>query len=425
VCQFHSRKPADGYPPGISRHQNLKLTHCLILAVVFYSAASAPADTAPEPGLKQQCDILVQKALVRSYGIAWPGGQPTNDRAPLVSYAPGGTPAAGWVLWEAGRIFHEPRFTRAAIDVARALANCQEAGGKIPDTVRFGLQDNRGQDPPHFVPDRQSTCAALALLLTILHDSPKPDARLRSCALLAARWLSRQETLHGAWPTRDETQAQDSRMIRLDNPDWRDSTMALFLAADILKNNTYAKQAQMSGQMLLDLHLPLTEATEAGCWTGAYSLAQSPREDIPDAPFALDTLATRYSLQTLLADAVCAGDVPALERVHVACKALRDLRDSQGTLLRYVPLGNATSQPILLSSPPDEELPEVMHVVEVLDLQGLSQFSRSIDAGGIGGANGIDEELARVLSGAGDDLFNADHPTLAQTAEQIRQAVAP
>jgi len=378
--------------------------------------------TEPDPQLIRECDILVEKAIVRSYGIAWASG---DDRAPLVSYAPGGTPAAGWVLWEAGRICHNPKYLKAGMDVARGIANSQEGGGKIPDTVRFGMGDDRGQDTPEYIPDRASTCAGLGLLLTILHDSPKPDVRLRSCALLAARWLSRQETEHGAWPMRDPAQAQDVRMIRLDNPDWRDSTMAMLLSADVLKNRQYAKQAELSTKMLLDLHIPQTQLTGAGCWTGAYAMTGVPRDDVADAPMAVDTLATRYCLQALLAEAVCSGDVPALERVHVACKSLRDLQDSEGTLLRYEPLGRPTSQPIMLASPPDEELPHLLHIVEVLDVKGLSGFGNSWDAQGLSGANGIDEELARILCGAGDDLFNGDHATPGAMAASLHQSIAP
>jgi len=367
--------------------------------------------------LKRDCDVLVAKAVVRAYGIAW---SPDNSRAPLVSYAPGQAAAVGWVLWEAGKITHESRYTRAAIDVARGMANGQEAGGKIPDTVRFGMNDDRGQDTPQFIPSRASTCAALGLLLTILHDSPQPDPRLRSCALLAARWLSRQQTEHGAWVVQDTTQAQESRVIRLDSPDWRNSTLAMLLASDVLKNQLYSNQAHNAAQMLLDLHLPQSQLVGAGGWTGAYGLDKTPRGDIPDAPLCLDTLATRYCMQTLLASAVCQGNIGALERVHLTCKTLRGIRDADGTFYRYVQLSGRPSEPMGLASPQDALLPGVMHTVEELDAVGLSAYSRSMDA-----HRGIDYDLARVLSGAGDDLFSSSAANLETMAASLRQAIVP
>ncbi|HTW94722.1 MAG TPA: hypothetical protein VMD30_08020 [Tepidisphaeraceae bacterium] len=380
---------------------------------MFLNTSAFAATPQPDAKLTEGCNHLIEKSVFRSYGIAW---STDRDRAPLVSYAPGKTPAAGWILWEAGRICHNARFTRAAINVARGMANGQEAGGKFPNTVRFGMADDRGQDTPEYDPDRASTCAALGLFLTILHDSPHPDPRLRSCALMAARWLSLQQTAYAAWPVASEGPGQYTRTIRLDSPDWRNSTMALMLAADVFHNRRYQRQAQLAATMLLDLNLPKRDTQAAGCWTGAYSLNKLPRSDVPDAPLALDTLATRYSLQTLIAEAVCEGDIPALERIHTACNSMQNLQETEGSLLRYVPLDTGKIGSIELSAPPDLELPEVLHTVQEVDVKGLAEFARAFDASGIGGANGLDEELARIITGAGDDAFNPQCPTLAAMA---------
>lgn len=303
------------------------------VAVALLSTSLAAGNPFAEQ-LAAECDSLVDAAIRRPYGWAWPAAidPARRDRRPVVSMEPGDTPAAGMILLWAGELLKEPRFTEAAVNVAKGIAVSQEKTGKIPSRPVFASTAGGG-DASAAVPDRASTRAGLALLLAATGADASRDEQFRRAALRASTWLQRQQTGDGGWPTAfppGATRENSIRILRLDLSDYRDSTLALFLSNEAFPETPAGRSASKSLAKLLSLRL--TAPTRlANLWATAYHLNGALVEGNESLPLGADVLASRLAMQTLLAACVIHRDAEAAKALEAATKALLGLRNADGT----------------------------------------------------------------------------------------------
>jgi hypothetical protein len=352
-----------------------------------YDAMQAPAapdgsaarqdGAAPQAAIRSSCDDLLKTAIRKPYGWASPTGDetdPATERGPiLVSLSPPSTATAGLLLYLAGRRLNEPSYIEAGIEAARLLAACQESTGRIPAEAILGATAHR-HEAPSIVPDREPTRAALGLLLPILIDaadepSTLSDARLeqiRRCAIRAAIWLGRQQTANGAFAAAYPPEAdpdQQVRIVRLDDGDYRDSTLALYVASEVLSNDVLKRRADASIDQLLAMRIPYEAKIGVGLWLGAYGQNGQPTDVVKDTPPGPDLLASRFAVQTLAGAFLLAGNQEAGHAAESACDALRGLRRDDGTWDRF-PAGprlnstaNATAAPPIFGTSRDAPPP--------------------------------------------------------------------
>jgi hypothetical protein len=267
----------------------------LLLAWPIY--ATQLADT-----LIRTCDDLLQLAVRRPYGWGWPADGPSPVGG--VSVDPTTTASAAFVLYWAGDALDKPAYKSAAVQAARGLAAAQLASGAVPPRIVFFQSQSGSLEYPALVADRRATCAAEGLFLTIIDDAGDTDPRLHGSAMRATMWLLRQQPANGSWPQADPpaTQPKDAvRLIRLDNGDWRNCTMTMLLAGDVLSNVQAKLSVQRSNDFLLRLRIGDVSQIGKPLWATAYGMDTFPSARLSDLPPGIDVLASRMMMQTLLA----------------------------------------------------------------------------------------------------------------------------
>jgi len=403
-----------------------------ILAVAGSAAAApeSPAIPSTRPAVEAQliaeCDALIASAVQKPYGWAWPAAEPEPANLPrnttLVSFDPMSTPSAALVLFYAGRELRIDRFTSAAHQAARGIMAAQQSTGRVSSLATFGTAV-RGRDAVEPLPDRKATCASLSLLLTMLDGQKREDndETIRRGAARASQWLARQQTASGAWPSLYQPADKDSRpvrLIRLDGPDYRNCTLALLLAADVLEDMSLRHPADKAVDQLLHLRLGEPRAAR-GLWQASYELNGSGSGSPPWLADAIDILACRYAIQTL----VVAGFAPIANRPAAAALpnamiAVSDLRyeDGQWRLLYRLtneslqphPKGDAAAGGPVFAQPrmpgqPDEPttglfgLPETLATAQRLDEMGKPKAREAMEKWG-----GFNRQLAWTLAGLTD-----------------------
>jgi len=393
---------------------------CLICAVAWSGGgAVAAAQGRYARQLAAECDALLADAVRRPYGWAWDtAALPSAGRAATaprpVSMQPLATPAAGLVLLYAGQLLDEQRYRQAAFEAARGLAAAQTERGQIPRRAVFGSSAS-GQDEPALIPDRAATRAGLALILMVIDSTePKPEALTRP-AIRAARWLESQQARDGGWHVTDPpdaTPAHAKRLIRLDDPDYRDSTYALLLSAEITADRMTSHAAQQALQKLLSLRLgrrhvaaeqpaaeelelieqlktstaptttsqpaadaamvdplarylnaprraagdteqptvPESDAIKANLWSTAYRPNGMIDQNLEQFPAGADVLASRYAMQTLLGAYLVTGQKQYGLALDAAARSLEQLRPPGESLWRRAYLLDPTSRPATTES---------------------------------------------------------------------------
>jgi hypothetical protein len=284
--------------------------------------------------LADECDALIEVAVKRPYGWAWPAtleSARANARQVQVSMESGATPAAGLVLLEASDVLKDARYAAAAVNAARAVAASQQATGKILAGPTFGNSAG-GRDAASAVPDRAATRAGLALLIAARGVDSSKDAQLAGAARRAIAWLLKQQAHDGGWPTAyppDADPLDAERLIRLDGSHYRDSTLALFLAADALDDKPAGKAAARAVGKLLALKVNAPKRL-AGTWTSVYQMnGQFDEKHLAEFPPGADILATRYATQTLLSAFVLTRDAEAHAAIDTVATSLAGLRDER------------------------------------------------------------------------------------------------
>jgi hypothetical protein len=437
------------------------------------AAGGAPAadstDGDDRARLAAGCDDLLGSAVKTPYGWGWkssevvvrpvdPRATPPRPAAPRRGSATAqaatidvrSTAAAGLVLHLAGRQLGEARYTHAALQAARAIAAVQMNTGQVPATgvVRANAG---GRDEPAAVPSRAATCAGLGLLLTLVHDHRGDDADadgeqgtlareggpIHRAAVKAAKWLAGQQTRSGGWLVGyppDAAPGDATRLVRLDTPEYRDATIALWLAADVLGDDRLARKAEQAVEDLVVLRIADERGAGNNLWSSAYGGDGALMRKFPELAPAIDTLASRNAMQALLA-ACLLGDAEAtapvlkeaaaalakLPRVNGAWRRIYDLNVSLSAPAPPPPGGDAPApaadepptSPLFPSASPgpgESELAigvaEMVRAASRLEAVGHEGLLKELDAG-----LPFRHRLALVACGLADEAIAAEAAT--------------
>jgi hypothetical protein len=328
----------------------------LILVFPLVSLAQNPVDTQ----LRIALDDLLRRAVRRPYGLAWnadAASQLARDFSPeKIEMGKAATPAAALVLLWGGQYLHEPRFTQAAMDAVRAIGVAETAVGQVRSEPIFAAAPG-GHDDPLPVPDRTATDAALGFLLAELEANPPAPAstdgpaaelssssadRAQRSAERAARWLASQLTPNGLWPTAfppgPQTQ-QTIRIVRLDSPDYRDSSLALLLASSLLHDDVLARLSDRPVSSLLRLRL-ISDPHGPNLWCTVCTIGAN---DIPQGfPRGPDLLATQHVMETLTAANAFKPQTDVTQAISQAIVTIRQIPLADGRCNRFLnPATNA------------------------------------------------------------------------------------
>lgn len=428
----------------------------LLLLTVPVIAQAAPRGPYAQQ-LARQCDILLEEAIRRPYGWGW-------DTVPLESAAgrntprhvqidPPGTPGAALILLWASQLLDEPRYQQAALEAARGLIASQAPTGKIPEHAMFAVAGPTSRDPASPVPDRAATRAAIALFISILQSNPNAPETLRRSSQRAAQWLVRQQADDGTWPYAhplDPEGRRSTRIIRLDLPDYRDSTLTLLMTGDALGDVETVRMANKAAAKLISLRIgpatatpaPTTQAGADGeveappppvaanitnLWTTAYRLDGGIDPSLSEFPLCADMLASRMAMQTLIGTYLVTGQQQAGLALDASSRAAMQLRSSEAQW-RKVYLAVPTTQPeepsrifAAPTSQPYREtglfgLPATLESAQQLKQVGQIRYLNMLS-----GKIGLYQQIASTISGMNDNPFALDMPiSRAEVAQYLR-----
>ena len=412
--------------------------------------ASAAADTPYTAQLNSECDDILRLAIHRPYGWAWdPAAASEMNGHPsprAVSMQPLATPAAGLILLRAGLLLNEPRYIEAAQQVARGISASEMPTGRIRSNPIFGPVAG-GREEQAIIADRAATRCGLGLLLALVDQanaSTQPtDARqeaIRRAAQRSARWLAKQEAPNGLWPTAFPPSAKPvdtMRIVRLDDADYRDSTFALLLSAELFHDETLHHFALGPLDGLLKVRL-ISDVHGPGLWSSACTIDGT---NIPTGfPNGPDLLASRYAMQTLLAGYLLTGEATLSTALDRAATTLTQVKRPDGFYDRFldptaaadmaralagsdagtphffatVPSTKPTQSHSVLASQVlsgDFEIPELLDAATRLKSTGRDGYVTSL-----GGTTPLHEDLEASLCGLSDDPLSSNFP---QTAAEV------
>ena len=320
---------------------------CLFLATGAARADDAGHAAEVRQELVNECDALIGAAVKTPYGWGWsadsrPAAKQGRSRTVTIDLRT--TAAAGVALHVAGARLEEPRYAQAAVQAARAVAAVQLNSGQIPAVGVIGANAG-GRDAPAAVPSRAATCSAVALLTAVLRyadvnddgnvtrERPNPAARFRPVALKAASWIAAQQTRSGAWLVAYPPGAapgEATRLVRLDDTDFRDATVALWLASATLDDTRLRRRAESAVGKLASLRIADDRSLGQNLWSTAYTGDGAEPPNFPELAPAIDVVASRNAMVALLA-ASLSGDAEATTPVlREAAAALEKLPKRNG-----------------------------------------------------------------------------------------------
>lgn len=423
---------------------------CLLLVTGSARAADDADAAAARRELIADCDALIGAAVKTPYGWGWnndTGRAARAGRGRTVTIDLRLTAAAGVALHVAGARLGEPRFSQAAVQAARAVAAVQMNNGQVPATGVIGANAG-GRDPPAAVPSRAATCAAVGLLAAVVGDAERTDgepgdprtaqaARLRPAAVRTAYWLATQQTRAGCWLVAYPPGAgpgDASRLVRLDDPDYRDAAIALWLAADVLGDARLRRKAELAVEHLLSLRIADDRSLGHNLWSTAYTGEGLVPTKFPELAPSIDLAASRYAMQALLVASLLGDDEASAPVLREAAVALAALPKHEGVWrMRYeldVRAEAPAEEPATDGAPPPAEgeeappasdvfLPAPTAVAVFEPAEGVAEVVRSVELLNELGAEGLRESLdqrlplehrlALTLCGLGDDPFG-DEP---------------
>jgi hypothetical protein len=283
--------------------------------------------------LKAECHQLLETVIRKPYGWAWEAEdgrsqdakpQAARRRDHVVAMGPMESPAAGVVLLWAGEFLDDPELKDAAKNVARGVSAAKTSSGMVMNRPLFAMNAG-GKDERAYIPRRDATIAGLALLLERVHIDPD-DAQSKTTAIRIANWLIKQQAQNGAWPQSQppDAEAKDAiRIVRLDNQDYRNSTIALLLASDVTGNKLFAEHAKKATDLLVRMRLGRPPHS-AGLWATAYTVEGANMNPDYGFPNGADALASRYAMQTLIASSIELKEPsygPAIDNAAKTCAA--------------------------------------------------------------------------------------------------------
>ena len=415
---------------------------CLLLFARANAFADPPADDQELTArLRAECDALLRVAVVKPYGTAWPapdGDQSTLPRgANLVSLDPLSTPSVGLMLLWAGRSLGEEKYVHAAHHAARGIAVSLQHSGRVPSRVVFDTSVRPRDTGGGAFPDRAPTYAGLALMLSVVDDGAE-NTLVRSAAARASTFLTRQQTGSGAWAVvvskeGDDEKEKDSatnRQIPLHTTDYRDGTLALLYAYEVLGDVPLRKAVESAIDQLIKLRITRSKSA-TGLWHGAYNLSNQPLPGDGET-YAVDSLATRHALQTLFAVHVVLGGDSTITAIEETANQLVALRYPQGQWDRHYPMTKdevrkketGPDQGSTFANPAepaqlhgDFGLPPLLNAIGKLQQSGRAKYLEQSAK-----ALSHKQQLALTLCGLSDSPLTPDLPTTREEAKAYSEA---
>jgi len=256
------------------------------------------------------------------------------------------TPAAGLLLLWTADVLGVERYADAAIEVARACAAALEPSGKIRASPIFAATSG-GPAARAAVIDRGSTRAGLVLLLECCRRQSPYEEFFRRAAARAASWLMTQQSPNGAWPTAwcgDGGPDHGDRILRLEDPDYRDSTLALALAAHVFGEPLHRRAVEHAVDCLLKCRLGDASRAAPSLWSMVYTIDGAIYRHV-EFPVSIDLRASSYSLQTLLGVYMQLGYQPAADGLRNAVVDIGKLPRKDGLFSRLYDINYGAPRP--------------------------------------------------------------------------------
>jgi hypothetical protein len=431
-----------------------RLPHiALLLLIGLTTRAEPPAAKTPHADqLRRECDALISQLVKRQYGWGLPTDLPTATaktppaREPTVSLEPLHTPAAALLLLHASEILDDPKYADAAKNVARLVAASVQTSGQIPSAVALGPKP-LNRERPRPLPDRASTRAGVALLLSIIPGKEVDlhrDELLTRAAGRGAAWLAKQQAPTGACPVAypPGADAKDvTRLVRLDTPDTRDNLLAMLLAYEVLGEASHRRAVERSMAFLMKVRNGEAQSSGAAMYGPAFDAGGWAIEKFDEfPPYSTDALASRFGIQSVFAAYVVMGPREWSHSASVATKAAVELPvpepgkwhrwySSKGDVIepeslkpQIKPVGfaDAIDNPFV----GDWGLPQTLAVVKAHDDIGREKFLQRLKA-----SFSIRQRLALTLCGLIDEPMTPDFPTtpaeaqsyLARTQSELKE----
>ena len=417
----------------------------LLLLLADTTRADAPKTRHAED-LRRECDALVSQLVKRPYGWGWPTDLPvTTDhlpptREPTVSFEPLHTPAAALLLLHGSEILGEPKYADAAKNVARLVAASVQSSGQIPAHVALGPKP-LNRERPRPLPDRASTRAGVALLLSIIPGKEvdlHQDELLTRAAGRGAAWLAKQQAPTGAWPVAYPPGADVkdvTRLVRLDTPDTRDNLLSMLLAYEVLGEASHRRAIERSMAFLMKVRNGEAQSSGAAMYGPAFDAGGWTVEKFDEfPPFSTDALASRYGIQAVFAAYVVMGPKEWSHSATVATTAAGELPvpepgrwhrwysskgeviepESLKSQIKVVGLTDTVANPFV----GDWGLPQALAVVKSHDEVGREKFLQRLKA-----SYSIRQRLALALCGVIDEPMSPEFPTsLAEAQAYLARA---
>lgn len=315
--------------------------------------AAKTVERASETGTRiaADCDALLGLVIKKPYGWALPAADATERKLPrgaaVVDTDVMGSSTAGLMLLYAGQALGRADYREAAWQMGRGLMAAQQRNGRVPARATFS-NSAANRDAGETLRSRQSTAAAMSLLLALSQERPGDDA-IRRGAHRAALWIAQQQPPAGGFPTVVELVDEKApvKMLRLDNTGYRDALLALLYADDVLDEPIFKRAIERAIQQLMKMRMDVaTSRTAKGLWRAAYEMDASPSDRIASLASAVDILATRYALQATLAHHLFTGSEQSLSALNDAATSLAALRYQDGQWQRLYPLKANEIKPI-------------------------------------------------------------------------------
>ena len=406
----------------------------LFLFISITARADAPRSASAQE-LRRECDASLATLIKRPYGSGWPIELQVPDaRDPAVSLEPLQTPATALILLHASEVLVEPKYAEAARNVARLVAASVQTSGQIPSQVALGPKP-LNRERPRPLPDRASTRAGIALLLSLVQGKEgdlHQDELLTRAAGRGAAWLAKQQAPTGAWPIAypPEADVKDvTRLVRLDSPDTRDNVLAMLLAYEVLGDATHRRSIERSLAYLMRVRNGDGQESGAGMYGPAFDAGTAPITKFEEFPEnATDALASRYGIQTVFSAYVVLGPPEWSHSASVAATAAGQLRipepgkwhrwySSRGDVIEPDSIkarsktggfGELSTHPLI----GDWGLPQALAVIKSHDELGREKFLQRVKQ-----PFSIRQRLALTLCGLLDEPMSIEFPTSKDEAQ--------
>jgi hypothetical protein len=406
----------------------------LCLLTVTVGADAPPARPPHAEDLRHECDALISQVVKRQYGWGWPTELPVSSdktphqREPTVALEPLHTPAAALLLLHASEVLDDSNYADAAKNVARLVAASVQTSGQIPSHVALGPKP-LNRERPRPLPDRASTRAGVALLLSIIPGKEvdlNRDELLTRAAGRGAAWLAKHQAPTGAWPVAypPGADAKDvTRLVRFDTPDTRDNLLAMLLAYEVLGEASHRRAIERSMAYLMRVRNGEAQSSGAAMYGPAFDAGGGAIEKFDEfPPFSTDALASRYGIQAVFAAYVvmgpkewshsatvattAAGELPVPEpgKWHRWYSSKGDVIEPESLKPQIKPVGfaDAVVNPFI----GDWGLPQTLAVVKAHDDIGRDKFLQRLKA-----SFTLSQRLALTLCGLVDEPMAPEFPT--------------